>query len=115
MAGPDPSVAQVRSAVRPALTASERPVLVACSGGEDSLALAAAIAFEAPRAGVPAGAVTVDHGLQSGSAERARDTAVLLRRIGLEPVTVVRVDVGSDGGPEGAAREARSAALATTA
>jgi tRNA(Ile)-lysidine synthase len=115
MPGPAPAVAAVRSAVRPALTVSEQPVLVACSGGADSLALAAAIAFEAPRAGVPAGAVTVDHGLQPGSAERAARTAVLLRNLGLEPVSVVRVDVGADGGPEAAARAARYAALATAA
>ena len=38
-------IAAVRSAVRPLLTG---PVLVACSGGADSLALAAAVAFEAP-------------------------------------------------------------------
>mgnify|MGYP000111894814 CR=1 FL=1 len=100
MIGPHPAVAQVRSAVRPALTASDRPVLVACSGGADSLALAAAVAFEAPRAGVPAAAVTVDHGLQPGSGERAETTADLLRRIGLDPV-VVRVDVGTAGGPPG--------------
>ncbi len=115
MPGPHPAVAQVRSAVRPGLTASGQAVLVACSGGADSLALAAAVAFEAPRAGVRAGAVTVDHGLQPGSAERADDTAVLLRRIGLDPVTVVRVDAGGDGGPEGAARAARYAALSTAA
>jgi tRNA(Ile)-lysidine synthase len=115
MVGPDPAVAQVRSAVRPALTASDQPVLVACSGGADSLALAAALAFEAPRAGVPAGAVTVDHGLQSGSADRAERTAGLLRGLGLDPVRVVRVDVGGDGGPEAAARAARYAALATAA
>jgi tRNA(Ile)-lysidine synthase len=113
--GPHPAVAQVRSAVRPGLTASDRPVLVACSGGADSLALAAAIAFEAPRAGVPAGAVTIDHGLQPGSAERAEATAVLLRRIGLDPVTVARVDVGVAGGPEAAARTARYDALAGAA
>jgi tRNA(Ile)-lysidine synthase len=115
MAGPHPAVAQVRSAVRPGLSRSDQPVLVACSGGADSLALAAAVAFEAPRSGVPAGAVTVDHGLQPGSADRAHDTAVVLRRIGLDPVTVVRVDVGGAGGPEGAARAARYDALATAA
>src|SRR3954467_2174014 len=104
MVGPSPAVAQLRSAVRPGLSRSARPVLVACSGGADSLALAAAIAFEAPRAGVPARAVTVDHGLQPGSAERAEDTAELLRNLGLDPVTVVRVAVGRDGGPEAAAR-----------
>jgi tRNA(Ile)-lysidine synthase len=110
--GPDPSVAQVRSAVRPALADVDRPVLVACSGGADSLALAAALAFEGPRAGVPVGAVTVDHGLQPGSAERAAGTAALLRHLGLDPVHVVQVSVGREGGPEGAARAARYAALA---
>jgi tRNA(Ile)-lysidine synthase len=115
MAGPDPAVAQVRGAVRPALAGSDQPVLVACSGGVDSLALAAAVAFEAPRAGVPAGAVTVDHRLQAGSAERAEATAVLLRNLGLAPVVVVGVDVGADGGPEAAARSARYAALAGVA
>jgi tRNA(Ile)-lysidine synthase len=112
MAGPSPAVAQLRTAVRPGLARSSRPVLVACSGGADSLALAAAVAFEAPRAGVPAGAVTVDHGLQVGSAERAEATAGLLRKLGLEPVTVLTVRVGADGGPAAAARAARSAALA---
>jgi tRNA(Ile)-lysidine synthase len=115
VAGPAPAVAAVRAAVRPALTASDRPVLVACSGGADSLALAAAVAFEAPRAGVPAGAVTVDHGLQAGSAERADQTAALLRNLGLDPVTVMRVDVGIDGGPEAAARTARYRALSAAA
>ncbi|WP_233492579.1 tRNA lysidine(34) synthetase TilS [Blastococcus sp. TF02A-30] len=113
--GPDPAVARIRSAVRPGLTGDDRPVLVACSGGADSLALAAAIAFEAPRAGVPAGAVTVDHGLQPGSAQRAGETADLLRRMGLDPVRVLAVDVGRAGGPEAAARGARYAALAAAA
>ena len=45
-------------------------VLAACSGGADSLALAAALAHEAPRCGLRAGGVTVDHGLQPGSADR---------------------------------------------
>jgi tRNA(Ile)-lysidine synthase len=88
-------------------------VVVACSGGADSLALAAALAFEGPRAGVPVGAVTVDHGLQPGSAERAARTAELLRHLGLDPVQVIAVSVGSHGGPEAAARTARYEALAT--
>jgi tRNA(Ile)-lysidine synthase len=115
MVGPSPAVAQLRSAVRPGLTRSPRPVLVACSGGADSLALATAIAFEAPRAGVPAGAVTVDHRLQQGSAERAEATAGLLRKLGLAPVDVLTVAVGTEGGPEAAARAARLRALAAAA
>ena len=43
--------------------------LVACSGGADSLALAAATAFEARAGEWRAGAVVVDHGLQDGSAQ----------------------------------------------
>jgi tRNA(Ile)-lysidine synthase len=111
MAGPHPAVAELRAAVRPGLTATAGPVLVACSGGADSVALAAALAFEAPRAGRRVGAVTVDHGLQPGSAERAQRTAALLRSLRLDPVYVVPVVVGGDGGPEGAARGARTAAL----
>ncbi len=115
MAGPPRAVAVLRHAVRQGLRQSRRPVLVACSGGADSVALAAALAFEARDAGVPVGGVTVDHGLQPGSAERATRTADLLRGLGLAPVLVERVDVGAEGGPEGAARTARYAALAAAA
>jgi tRNA(Ile)-lysidine synthase len=87
------------------------PVLVACSGGADSLALAAAVAFEAPRRGVPAGLITVDHGLQPGSADRAGQIAALGYEFGMDPVEIVPVAVGTAGGPEAAARTARYRAL----
>lgn len=90
-------------------------VLVALSGGADSLALAAATAFEAPRAGLRAGAVVVDHGLQAGSADVAARAAEQARELGLDPVVVRRVEVGAEGGPEAAARTARYAALADAA
>jgi tRNA(Ile)-lysidine synthase len=111
-----PAVAAVRVAVRRILT-EVRPVgvLVACSGGADSVALAAATAFEAPRLGIPAGLVTVDHGLQDGSAQWAAETAELGRALGLDPVLVRPVTVGTDGGPEAAARTARYAALSAAA
>jgi tRNA(Ile)-lysidine synthase len=83
-------------------------VLVACSGGADSLALAAAVAFEAPRAGLSAGAVIVDHGLQEGSLAVAGRAADQCRSLGLDPVEVVTVRVASSGsGPEAHARDAR--------
>jgi tRNA(Ile)-lysidine synthase len=114
--GPTAAVAAVRVAVRRMLV-GRRPggVLVACSGGADSVALAAAVAFEAPRAGVPAGLVTVDHGLQDGSADWAAATVALGRSLGLDPVLSRRVRVGTAGGPEAAARAARHAALAAAA
>ncbi len=118
-----PAIADARRAVRESLAtiasdAGDPPdphplVLVALSGGADSLALAAATAFEASRAGLAAGAVVVDHGLQENSdavAVRAADQA---RALGLDPVVLTRVAVEAahPAGPEGAARAARYAAL----
>ena len=117
MTGPHPAVAAVRLALRAALHDEPRGalVLVACSGGPDSLALAAGVAFEAPRAGLRAGAVVVDHGLQPGSDEVAAAAAAACRTLGLDPVVVRTVLVVGPGGPEAAARDARYAALAAAA
>ncbi|MFJ2774479.1 tRNA lysidine(34) synthetase TilS [Streptomyces sp. NPDC087300] len=128
--GPHPAVAAIRLAVRRVLhdvltdvqrsSETDPPppheqapplVLVACSGGADSMALASALAFEAPKLGIRAGGVTVDHGLQPGSDLRAAEVVVRLTALGLAPVESVAVDVGRDGGPEAAARDARYAAL----
>ncbi|MFF4404720.1 tRNA lysidine(34) synthetase TilS [Streptoverticillium reticulum] len=125
--GPHPAVAAIRLAVRrvlhdvltltppasvPSAAGDRSPlVLVACSGGADSMALASALAFEAPRLGIRAGGVTVDHGLQEGSDLRASEVAIRLASFGLDPVETVTVTVGRDGGPEAAARDARYAAL----
>jgi len=110
-----PAIADVRRAVRAALEGPppDSLVLVALSGGQDSLALAAATAFEAPRAGLRAGAVIVDHALQAGSADVAARAAQQAGQLGLAPVRVERVSVGAagGGGPEAAARAARYAAL----
>ncbi len=91
-------------------------VLAAVSGGADSLALAAALAFVAPRLGLRAGAVLVDHGLQPGSGAVANSAADTCRGLGLDPVRVVPVRVHASGhGPEAAARTARYAALEAAA
>jgi tRNA(Ile)-lysidine synthase len=114
--GPHPAVAQIRLGVRRSLRdlAAGDLVLAACSGGADSLALAAALAFEAPRLGLRGGGVTVDHGLQPGSARQAARVTRVLTDLGLDPVHSIRVTVagpGNGAGPEAAARAARYAAL----
>ncbi|MEV6630017.1 tRNA lysidine(34) synthetase TilS [Actinoplanes sp. NPDC051470] len=108
-------VAATRRAVRAALAGfpAESLVLVACSGGADSMALAAACSFVAPRLGLRAGLVTVDHGLQAGSAARA--AAVVAWASGFSPVLSMEVCVTGPGGPEAAARNARYAALEAAA
>jgi tRNA(Ile)-lysidine synthase len=87
-------------------------VLVACSGGTDSLALAAATAFIARRAGLRAGAVVVDHGWFRGSAQVAQRAAAACRELGLDPVLTVPAGPAPVGeGPEAGARAVRYAAL----
>ncbi len=67
---------------------TEKPlVLVACSGGPDSLALACIAAHFARRSDVRVGAVVVDHGLQADSAEVAASTAETLTNLGAAPCT----------------------------
>jgi tRNA(Ile)-lysidine synthase len=111
--GPVPVVATIRRAVRGALSdlSAGQLVLVACSGGTDSLALASTTAFVAPRLGLRYGALVVDHRLQAGSDRTAAATARTLTEMGFDPVDVLTVTVGAAGGPEAAARDARYAAL----
>jgi tRNA(Ile)-lysidine synthase len=116
----DPAVAAVRLAVRRALAdldgSEPVPVLVACSGGADSLALLAATVFEARRTCWEVVGVTVDHGLQAGSADRAAAVVEQMAALGTRRTVTVEVEVTTSGqGPEAAAREARYAALADAA
>lgn len=116
----NPALGTARNLVREALEGAGLPprrdplalVLVACSGGPDSLALAEAAAFLARRGDYRVGAVVVDHGLQEGSAAVAEEARQKLLRMGLEPVQVRAVQVPTAGmGPEAAARSVRYEAL----
>jgi tRNA(Ile)-lysidine synthase len=105
-------MADARRAVREQLESLGLPggalVLVACSGGGDSMALAAATAFEAPRMGLAAGAIIVDHQLQDGSGEVATKAKEICEVLGLSPVIIEKVNVELSGeGMEAAARDAR--------
>jgi len=116
----DPAVAAVRLAVRRALEdlggSDPVPVLVACSGGADSVALLAATVFEARRTHWHVVGVTVDHGLQPGSADRAAAVVAQMAALGAHQSVAVQVEVRRSGqGLEAAAREARYAALAEVA
>jgi len=103
----------VRSAVRPYLEECEAGdvVLVACSGGADSLALAYAIACEGKKLALTLVGVTVDHQLQEGSARQAEKTVQQLLAMGFDDVVIEKVLVKADSNREANARDARYQAL----
>jgi len=117
--GPPTAEQACREALRGALVRgglTGEHVVVACSGGPDSLALALAAAFVVPRLGGSVGALVVDHRLQLGSGQVARRAAETCADLGLDPVRVDAVHVASGtSGPEDAARTARFASLRRTA
>ena len=104
---------ELRNAVRPFLenlTAGDC-ALVAVSGGADSLALAYALIKEAPDLAINLIAVTVDHQLQSGSADQAAKVQAELKAMGYQEVIIEKVSVKEKSGLEADARTARYAAL----
>ena len=111
-----PAQGLIRLAVRNCLTSNTKPgqkLLIAVSGGADSLALAAACEFEAKKLGVKIAAAVIDHSLQNNSDKVAAQTAKTLAALGFEEVVVKKIAVGKAGGPEAAARTARYTALET--
>ena len=110
-----PAVSEVRRLVRSSLVnhgaSAQDIVLVACSGGPDSMALAAALAFEGPKLNLRIGAVIVDHGIQPETATVAEQTKTELESLGFDLVEIKRVNVGEVGGLEAAARTARYEAI----
>ena len=103
----------VRSAVRTYLEELEAgdTVLVACSGGADSLALAYALAAEGKKLALRLVGVTVDHQLQDGSAAQAEKVSQQLLTMGYDDVVIETVVVTPGSNREAHARDARYAAL----
>ncbi|MFN8195539.1 MAG: tRNA lysidine(34) synthetase TilS [Nocardioidaceae bacterium] len=113
-----PAVAACRRGVRRDLAdlSPGAVVVVACSGGADSLALVAATVFEAREAGWRVVGATVDHGLQEGSRELAERVVGQMAGLGADETVTATVQVEGGGlGVEAAAREARYAVLAEIA
>lgn len=79
---------------------------VALSGGADSLALTAVAARVKPTV-----ALIVDHRLQANSATVARTARQQAISVGCVAAQVITADVGTEGGPEAAARTGRYRAL----
>ena len=111
-----PAMADVRRAIRDTWETygveESDTLVIACSGGADSLALAAASLFEGKRAKIKVIAIVVNHNLQKGSEEIAEQAKTTLMELGFETVEVVEVKVvvGSIG-MEAAARHARYEAI----
>lgn len=99
----------LRSAVRAALEtfSAGDVILVAVSGGADSLALAEAAKLEGEKLALKVIGVTIDHQLQSGSDAQATKVVEELSI----PCLIKKVDVQITDGLEASARRARYAAL----
>ena len=103
----------IRNAVREQLERCEAGdcILVAVSGGADSLALAQATLIECAPLAIKAVAVTIDHQLQDKSSEQATKVEKQLRAIGYQEIVVAKVNVSLESGLEAGARSARYEAL----
>ena len=102
----------VEQAVASGLLPRGKPVLVACSGGADSVALAVAVL----RCGLRGAIGHIDHALRPESAREAQQVSELAQRL-CAPFFLERLQGLVTRGPglEAAAREARYAALARLA
>ena len=110
-------ITKARHAVRQTLR-SLNPgdqVLVAVSGGADSLLLAYCLNLEGAKESLRISAVVIDHQLQERSGEIAEQTKIRLHKMGISAVEVIKVDVLKKDGLEADARSARYAALTLAA
>jgi tRNA(Ile)-lysidine synthase len=111
------AIVAIRNAVKPHLARLEAGdvLLVAVSGGADSLALASAVLKESKEFALTPVAVTIDHQLQSGSGAQAEKVVEQLKEMGYEKVICKKVVVTTESGLEAGARDARYQALSACA
>jgi tRNA(Ile)-lysidine synthase len=107
------AIVEIRNAVKAHLAKLEPgdSVLVAVSGGADSLALAYAVLKESAPNAIRTLAVTIDHQLQENSGEQAKKVSQQLHDMGFENVVIEKVKVNTESGIEAGARSARYEAI----
>ncbi len=104
---------EIRSAIRSELSkcAAGDVVLVACSGGADSLALSYAVAKEAEKLALKVVGITIDHQLQNESGNQAQSVVEQFRSMGISTSEIIPVTVEVTDGMEASARRVRYQAL----
>jgi len=107
------STVEIRTAVRGQLfdCSAGDVVIVACSGGADSLALAYALSKEAEKRALKVVAVTIDHQLQPNSRVQAETVIAQCGDMGIDSAEIIPVTVDITDGMEASARRARYMAL----
>jgi tRNA(Ile)-lysidine synthase len=107
------AIVEIRNAVKAHLAKLEAgdSVLVAVSGGADSLALAYAVLKESAPNAIRTSAVTIDHQLQENSGQQAENVSQQLHEMGYTKVFIEKVEVNTESGIEAGARNARYQAI----
>lgn len=110
-------ITKARHAVRQALQNLDPGdrIVVAVSGGADSLLLAHCLILEGKELALQIYGAIVDHQLQEGSGEIAKRAKDSLTSLGIKEVEIVTVDVSKRDGLEADARRARYEALESLA
>ena len=104
---------EIRNAVRVHLSDCSPGdiVIVACSGGADSLALAYALSKESSKLALKVVAVTIDHQLQPNSRAQAERVLAQCAAMGIDSAEIIPVTVDITDGMEASARRGRYLAL----
>ena len=110
------AMVEIRSAVRSELSkcSAGDVLIVACSGGADSLALSYAVSKEAEKLALQVVGVTIDHQLQEYSHAQAERVVVQFQSMGIQTTEIIPVTVDVVDGMEASARRVRYQALGVT-